>query len=311
MPAISWVAYGIFALVGIGLLLSLFRVTRHPWSNAQPPQGTPVTQVSLAEGGRLFQQNCAICHGTKGDGNGIAANVLEPKPRDFHMGRYRLVTSANGVPFRDDIIRTIRHGMPGTSMPGWLHLTDEELGSLADYVMSISRDSLKEQLRTKIYAKSKLKPDVLEKRLDKTTDDRLKPEDPVHPGAEPPFTEADIAPARAMFMLTCAACHGTDGKGMQNPEWRTEEGLPIASRNLRSGVFKGGGRGHDLYTRIYAGIPGTPMPAFNALKDEDIWRLVHFVEALAVPEGVEPEVLKTTAATQPTARLTVPKQEAP
>ncbi len=312
---VAWLGYGLSIVIGVGLVLSLYRDTRHPWSNAALPQGMSTTQTSIAGGAQLFQQNCSVCHGNKADGNGIAANVLDPKPRDFHVGKYRIVTSGNGVPFRDDVIRTIRHGMPGTSMPGWLHLTEPELASLADYVMSVSHDSLKESLRIKLYSKSKLKPDVLEKKLNKSTDDRLKPEDPVQPGAEPAFTAADVIQARAMFTQTCAVCHGTDGKGMQNPEWRTDEGLPIASRNLRSGVFKGGGRGMDIYTRIYAGIPGTPMPAFNTLNNADIWRLVHFVQALAVPDGVEPEILKSTViaqpATQPTARLSTKLQEVP
>ena len=124
MPLASLVTYGTFALVGIGLLASLFVDTRHPWSNPAPSPGTPATQASLAEGARLFKQNCAICHGDKGDGNGIAANVLDPKPRDFHVGKYRLVTSGNGVPFRADVIHSIQHGIPGTSMPAWMHLSD-------------------------------------------------------------------------------------------------------------------------------------------------------------------------------------------
>ena len=82
--------------------------------------GNPATAGSpeaVAAGSSLFQQNCAICHGAKGDGNGIASNVLDPKPRDFHVGKYRLVTSGNGVPFRTDVVRSIQHGVPGTSMP--------------------------------------------------------------------------------------------------------------------------------------------------------------------------------------------------
>ena len=50
------------------------------------------------------------------------------------------------------------------------------------------------------------------------------------------------------------------------------------------------------------------MPSFNSLKDDEIWRLVHFVEALAAPEGVEPAILGDavavpSSATQPTARV--------
>lgn len=299
---------GVFAVAGAWLLASLFAETRHPWATPAAPAAATTQEAALAHGAQLFRQNCAVCHGVNGDGNGPAANVMDPKPRDFRIGKYRFVTSANGVPYREDLMRTIKHGLAGTSMPGWLHLSDDDIGALADYVMSISRDALKEQLRGKLFANTKLKPEVVDKRLNKTVADRLAPEDPVHPGAEPPFSADDLPQARAMFNQVCAVCHGLDGKGMRNPEWRTAEDLPISSRNFRGGVFKAGGRGRDIYTRIYAGIPGTPMPSFAAFKDEDIWRLVHFVQNLATPDGEDPWVLKGPApagpTTQPTQQVT-------
>src|SRR4051812_49146286 len=167
-----WV-YGIFALVGVVILAILAAESRHPWGVSAARQAAPTTQESLARGAALYQQNCAICHGVNGDGNGVAANVLDPKPRDFRIGKYRFVSSANGVPYRQDVIRSIQHGLAGTSMPAWLHLTDDELGAVADHVMLISRQSLKERLRTKLFANSKLKPEALEKKLNKTVDDRL------------------------------------------------------------------------------------------------------------------------------------------
>ena len=295
-------AAGFFVTAGVGLLGSLMAEARHPWS--VPAPGARATadasRASLAEGARLYQQDCAVCHGATGYGNGPAANVLDPKPRDFHVGRYRLISTSNGVPLRDDVIRTIRHGAPGTSMPAWAHLSDGEVGAVADYVLSISRESLKEQLRAKLFANSKLKPDALEKKLEKMVSDRLAPEDPAHPGPRPAFTAADLEQARTLFAQACVACHGADGRGMKNPEWKTEEGFPIASRNFRAGVFKGGGRGTDIYNRIYAGIPGTPMPSFASLPEADIWRLVSFVQGMAVPDGVEPYVL-TAPPTNPAA----------
>jgi mono/diheme cytochrome c family protein len=310
--------YGITAAAGVGLIASLL-VQAHTNRQAAASAATvhpaifASKQASIARGGELFQQNCSICHGVNGDGNGLAAHLMDPRPRDFRTGKYRFVTSGNGVPFRDDVIRTIKHGLAGTSMPGWGQLPDDDLGALADYVLSLSHAALKEDLRTKLFANSKLKPDALEKKLEKTVTDRLTPEDPVNPGPEPSFTAQDVTPTRAMFNQVCAVCHGLDGKGMQNPEWRTAENLPIASRNFRHGVFKAGGRGRDIYSRIYAGIPGTPMPSFASFKDEDIWRLVHFVQAMAAPEGEEPYVLQGPApATQPiTAAAQVPAPEAP
>jgi mono/diheme cytochrome c family protein len=34
-------------------------------------------------GKKIFQQNCAICHGTKGKGDGVAGISLKPRPTNF------------------------------------------------------------------------------------------------------------------------------------------------------------------------------------------------------------------------------------
>jgi mono/diheme cytochrome c family protein len=59
-------------------------------------------------------------------------------------------------------------------------------------------------------------------------------------------------------------------------------------RNLREGVFRGGRRPIDVFWRISAGIPGTPMPASGpaaegaqgTLKQEEIWQIVDYVHSL-------------------------------
>jgi len=38
---------------------------------------------SIAEGEKLFNQMCAVCHGNKGKGNGVAGASLNPKPANF------------------------------------------------------------------------------------------------------------------------------------------------------------------------------------------------------------------------------------
>lgn len=38
---------------------------------------------SLSSGKEIFQQNCAVCHGPKGDGKGMGAEGLIPPPSNF------------------------------------------------------------------------------------------------------------------------------------------------------------------------------------------------------------------------------------
>jgi mono/diheme cytochrome c family protein len=202
----------------------------------------------------------------------MASSMLDPRPRDFRKGFYRLISSTNGVPTPQDVQRTIRSGIPGTGMPSFAHLRANEVEALAAYVFSFTRHSVRERLVAR-----KTKPEKIEALVAA----KATAQQPVRVPPEPVSSAAALARAKQMFAETCAACHGADGTGMWDPLWRTEEGFPIASRNFTAGVFKGGRSGADLYTRIYTGMPGTPMPSFATLPEEEIWALVHYVQSLA------------------------------
>jgi len=60
-------------------------------------------------------------------------------------------------------------------------------------------------------------------------------------------------------------------------------------RNLREGVYRGGRRPIDIFWRISAGIPGTPMPAAPAtLTQEEIWQIVDYVHSLPFEPASRP-----------------------
>jgi hypothetical protein len=60
-------------------------------------------------------------------------------------------------------------------------------------------------------------------------------------------------------------------------------------RNLRQGVYRGGRRRLDVFYRIHAGIPGSPMPgvggtspgAAGTITEAEMWKIVDYV--LSVP----------------------------
>lgn len=45
-------------------------------------------QTSIKKGKALFQQLCAVCHGDKGKGDGIASAALIPKPANFTSEKF-------------------------------------------------------------------------------------------------------------------------------------------------------------------------------------------------------------------------------
>ncbi len=68
-----------------------------------PSAQQPIYNVGEVEGGaRLYQSNCAGCHGPEGD---TIAGV------SFASGRFRRASSD------DELVRIIVRGIPGTAMP--------------------------------------------------------------------------------------------------------------------------------------------------------------------------------------------------
>ena len=70
-------------VMGVGLTLLLAgTITR-----TEIHQPTPSPKL-LALGKQIYTQQCAACHGTTGQGDGEAAYLLFPKPRDLVAARY-------------------------------------------------------------------------------------------------------------------------------------------------------------------------------------------------------------------------------
>ena len=64
-------------------------------------------EVSLARGKELYTQNCAVCHGATGRGNGPLAIGMNPPPADF-------VAHVN-LHADETLFDWISKGIPGTS----------------------------------------------------------------------------------------------------------------------------------------------------------------------------------------------------
>lgn len=276
----------------------------HTGCTAQAPSTSSVTKPSLtpavfAEGQRLYEKQCAVCHGMKGMGDGPAAYLLYPKPRDFTQNEFRLVSTSTMQATDDDLFLTITRGMPGSAMPSWETLTPQQRWALVYYVRHLTG------------ATEPIDPASII---------------PVPP--ETPKTVEGVARGREIFAQACASCHGPEGKGdlpayqrqaqaggqqvMIPPPAASAEGgsapeaqalraavgggmtdnagFPVKPRDLTAGVFKGSSESGDLYYRIIGGLPGSPMPSYAGVySDEQVWDLIHYVQSL-VPPGVEERV---------------------
>ncbi len=82
---------------------------------------------NMARGKLLFQQICAACHGTLGNGKSAAA-TLAPPPTNLTREQ----------PDPDYIMQVIRDGVPGTAMPAMQNqLSESDRAGLAAYVHSL------------------------------------------------------------------------------------------------------------------------------------------------------------------------------
>ena len=100
------------------------------WEKVSADQ-TPASANLLARGKRLYSVRCATCHGSDGNGRGPASIFLDPPPRDFTRGSFKLrSTHPDGMPADMDLFRTITAGFPAFGMPSFVYLSEEDRWSL-------------------------------------------------------------------------------------------------------------------------------------------------------------------------------------
>ena len=95
-------------------------------------------RVWSAEDGQphgLYREHCAHCHGITGDGAGPTAEFLNPYPRDYRLGVFKFKSTPIGQrPTHEDLQAILINGIPGTAMPSFKLLPDDELEALLQYV---------------------------------------------------------------------------------------------------------------------------------------------------------------------------------
>jgi mono/diheme cytochrome c family protein len=104
-----------------------------------PPEyrrmSVPEPRLAAAEarerGRELFLSYCALCHGERADGRGARSQALSTRPADFTDPEWRQRMSPRRLFFR------IREGVPGTAMPSWKPLGEEDAWNLVAYLRSL------------------------------------------------------------------------------------------------------------------------------------------------------------------------------
>jgi high-affinity iron transporter len=112
--------------------LALFLLGKAFAKDPTPPKKTPDL---LAQGKKLFEQNCSMCHGPKGDGKGQLGAALKPAPSDFAEPLKKWPNTKGDL---QKIFDVISKGIPNSSMVKWDQLSVEERWALVYYVVNFS-----------------------------------------------------------------------------------------------------------------------------------------------------------------------------
>lgn len=265
-----------------------------------PPPRAETIQPVVAQperGKELFARHCAACHGERGDGQGIAAPLLFPKPRNLRAGRFRLVSTDNSVPTREDLHAVLVRGMPGSSMPPWQHLPQEDREALVDEVQRLRHEGAREQYVTMLreedgltdeeLAAEEVQEDIKQYVADVTTPGRSTEVPQIGPA-----TPEAISHGREVYArFACIQCHGETGRGDGAAPMVDDEGMPTAPRDFTRGIFKGNHDEASLYRRIAYGMPGTPMPGSSTMTPEQMVDLVHYIRSLSTEEQRQRAIL--------------------
>ncbi|NIO08126.1 MAG: c-type cytochrome, partial [Deltaproteobacteria bacterium] len=227
------------------------------WRHDLPEAEAQISPMSRARA--IYESNCAVCHGTHGDGNGPAASMFLIRPRDFRSGIFKLHTTPSGsLPTDDDILWAITNGLRWTGMIGRPDLSMADRKDLVRYIKTFSPRFAAE-----------------------------KPQAPVVVPPAPPKTAERIAVGKRLYVdAGCDSCHGQSGAGdgPATEGLKDEWGWPTRASDLRWRPLKRGSSVEQLYITLATGFSGTPMPSYgDSLNGDQLWSLVYYLESLVPP----------------------------
>ncbi len=212
------------------------------------------------EGKKLYNGLCSPCHGIKGDGKGFAHAFTWPKPRDFTFSIFKFSSTPSGDPPTDeDMIKVIKKGTPGTSMPAW-----EEILSAEKTMLVLE------------YIKEEFSYEAFE----------FEPE-PYDIGDPPEATPEIMKLGRKIYeKAKCWECHGKYARGDGEKGWqegmKDDWGERIYPANLtHTWEIRNFATLKDLYRSVTAGLDGTPMASYqSSFSDNERWALAYYLKAI-------------------------------
>jgi copper transport protein len=128
--------------VGANQMVDFFTNEYTPATFLNNPILPDVESISIGE--YHYQQQCAVCHGEEGRGDGPAGLALSPRPADFGDGHLSIHPDG-------DLYYWIRNGIEGTPMPAFgEQLSSEDTWHLVNYLRRLSAQAEAEYARERL-----------------------------------------------------------------------------------------------------------------------------------------------------------------
>lgn len=108
--------------------------TQSGWHVSNRVTGNPL------DGSKLVKEYCITCHSPAGATRKAWGQDFKRLPPDFSTGPFAYAPATAEVEWRRKrIAQIIKFGLPGTDMPGHEYLPDNEIASMADYIVRLAR----------------------------------------------------------------------------------------------------------------------------------------------------------------------------
>ena len=104
------------------------------WKASEHHKPNVDSATAANAGAGIFRQNCAVCHGTNGLGNGPNALAMNKKPANFSRPFFKAYSDKTWY-------YKVAEGVPGTRMPRWkLKLQPEQMWYLVAFLKTLPQE---------------------------------------------------------------------------------------------------------------------------------------------------------------------------
>lgn len=216
-------------------------------------------EKSLAEGKKVYTNNCAPCHGPSGKGDGPKGVDLKPLPAD--LSAPEVAAESDGALYWK--ITTGQRPMPAFKKL----LPDDERWHIVNYLHTFGAGTK---------AKPPATSPVAAAARQEAQTGGAEEKNPVA------ADEKSLAEGKTIYTKNCASCHGASGKG-DGPKAANMDPRP-ADLSSADVVAQSDAA---LYRRITAGRK--PMPSFEKLlSDEQRWRALSYIRTFSAGNKRQP-----------------------